>query len=271
MSISKTLYENLCFRGKTRKHRYKIGSNLHKHHIIPKHSGGVNEDENITYLTIREHKIAHYLLWRIFQNPNDLRSYYMLGGKLTSKMRKIIGKWCVESKIGIFNPKHTPKDKAYWKKRGLDGIKTQIKNKIGIFNPKTRSKYASMGGKASIKVNQICKYWCSPEGRKRRASMGAKTHIGKKAMYKPGQSTFKRIPKKEWNKYLKMGYVFGSPIKSNLGKRFESKRKKKVTDGNIVYESVSHAAKYNNLTPGAVIHRIKNSKYYPQWKYVSDT
>jgi hypothetical protein len=33
------------------------------HHIIPRSMGGTDESNNITYLTAREHFIAHWLLW----------------------------------------------------------------------------------------------------------------------------------------------------------------------------------------------------------------
>lgn len=45
-----------------------------KHHIIPRSLGGNDDPENIVYLTAREHFIAHWLLWRIYENSIDFNS-----------------------------------------------------------------------------------------------------------------------------------------------------------------------------------------------------
>ena len=71
---------------------YGPKSGIHKHHIIPKHRGGKDTVDNFTYLTVREHIIAHFLLWKIHGSPNDLRSMHMLGANLTPKQRKILRK-----------------------------------------------------------------------------------------------------------------------------------------------------------------------------------
>jgi len=265
MTISRTIYENLCEKRKARPHQKS--KNIHRHHIIPKHSGGTDDNSNITYLTIREHKIAHYLLWRIHKNPNDLRSYHMLGGNLTSAMRKEIGRWCFENKIGMFHSDNQV-NKRDWI---LKGIEKQMKEKIGIFDETKLSYYASLGGKASVKKNKTFQYWFSKEGRKERASRGAKSHKGKRAMYNPTSKTktFHRVPPEKWEEFLSKGFIFGSPIKSNLGNKMVSKRKRKVTDGTTVYESVTAAAKANRVTSGAIIHRIKSG--HGSWSYLFDT
>lgn len=54
------IYLNLTERGKIKRTGY-----LERHHIIPSHAGGTNAGENLTYLTGREHVIAHLLLTRI--------------------------------------------------------------------------------------------------------------------------------------------------------------------------------------------------------------
>jgi hypothetical protein len=54
----------------------------------------------------------------------------------------------------------------------------------------------------------------SPEGKKERASMGGKSHKGKKCMYKPGDKSFKRVRPEDIQSRLNEGYIFGSPISS---------------------------------------------------------
>ena len=53
----------------TRKARIKEeGTYYERHHIVPKSMGGEDTEENLIYLTAREHFIAHWLLWRIHRN-----------------------------------------------------------------------------------------------------------------------------------------------------------------------------------------------------------
>ena len=40
-----------------------MSNNKHKHHIIPKHMGGSDDDNNIIELTIEEHAQAHKILF----------------------------------------------------------------------------------------------------------------------------------------------------------------------------------------------------------------
>jgi hypothetical protein len=76
MSIYSILYYNIISRGVYKKDLWEKKSNqLHRHHILPKHSGGLDKESNYSYLTIREHIAAHFLLWKIHKNPNDLKIY----------------------------------------------------------------------------------------------------------------------------------------------------------------------------------------------------
>lgn len=99
------IYSDLCIRGKTRKKTR--GSNLERHHIVPtfffkkpkrakRHNDGIYEGDgehvgNITYLTPREHFIAHLLLCKIWKGTKwEYRCYtsvkmFLIGGKLNEK------------------------------------------------------------------------------------------------------------------------------------------------------------------------------------------
>lgn len=174
MGIYSQIYYRLCESKKQSKEHHVPGSGLHKHHIIPKHAGGSDEEDNFTYLSVREHIIAHFLLWKIHGNANDLRAMKMLGVKLSVEYRKKIGEYCRDNKIGIFGASddqreewrlmgwETQKSQSnsfyYWsteegrKKRasmgGEKGSKSQIQNKVGIHNPDNFIKNATLGGKA---------------------------------------------------------------------------------------------------------------------------
>jgi len=259
---SNSIYQNLCNTRKILKEHWGPGSGLHRHHIVPRHCGGTDDPSNYTYLTPREHVIAHYLLWRIYKNPNDLRSMHMLGAELSVEQRRIVGKFCHKNKIGFHG---APKEqKREWAKKGANN---QKKNKIGIHSPENYKKHASIGGKASIcSPNNPWSYWASSEGRKERARLGGLSHVGKKAMYKPGDKTFVRVPLEQTDDYLKNGYVFGSPHSPRKGYR----KKRPVMIEGQEYNSIREASEKLNLTLNTIAGRIRSSKR-PDWFFCNES
>jgi hypothetical protein len=132
------IYKTLCERGKTRK---KVrGSNLERHHIIPtfffkqskrnrRYNDGIYEGDgehigNITYLTPREHFIAHLLLCKIWKNTkwqyrcfssvkmfliggdiNEKRSIFQYSSRLLEKYKIATNKGISEGKKGTMPAK----------------------------------------------------------------------------------------------------------------------------------------------------------------------
>lgn len=72
------------------------GQYYERHHIIPKHMGGKNDDSNLVHLTFREHILAHYLLWRIHGKEGD-KLMYLLRSKQTEDAQKIRVKLAVSA------------------------------------------------------------------------------------------------------------------------------------------------------------------------------
>ena len=205
------IYSNLCEGNKSRKEDYKKYSGLHKHHIVPKHMGGTDEDCNLTYLSIREHIISHYLLWKIYKNPNDLRSMKMLGANLSPQHRKIIGEFCRDNEIGFFST--STEERKEWRIKGIetqkqDYLKNNTKNFYYWSTEEGRKERASLGGKQ--RGSKEFTYWASNEGRKERASLGGKAHKGKKVMHLPGTKGWKRILPEDVNNKLNKGWKFGT-------------------------------------------------------------
>jgi len=62
----------------------------HRHHIIPKHMGGLDVVENIEVITVYEHRVKHLILFYRFGKKEDLCAYYMLGGDI-EKFRSYFG------------------------------------------------------------------------------------------------------------------------------------------------------------------------------------
>lgn len=72
MSIYKAIHDNLVNSRKHLKEEWKpVHSGLERHRILPAHQGGKYTEDNCTYLTHREHIIAHWLLWKLYRNVGD--------------------------------------------------------------------------------------------------------------------------------------------------------------------------------------------------------
>lgn len=56
-----------------------------KHHIIPRHDGGT-DDDGIVLLTRRNHTLAHYIRWRWKKQAGDLLAYKLMGGLSVNAM-----------------------------------------------------------------------------------------------------------------------------------------------------------------------------------------
>jgi hypothetical protein len=205
------IYSNLCEGNKSRKEDYKKYSGLHEHHIVPKHMGGTDDDCNLTYLNVREHIIAHYLLWKIYKNPNDLRSMKMLDANLSTQHRKIIGEFCRDNQIGFFSI--PVEERKEWMIRGIETQKQEylndkVKNFYYWSTEEGRKERASLGGKK--RASKEFNYWASNQGRQERASLGGKAHKGKKVMHLPGTKGWKRILPEDVDMKLNEGWKFGT-------------------------------------------------------------
>lgn len=267
---SKIIYHNLVNSRKHLREKWKPGSGLQRHRIIPKHSGGTYDPPNCTYLTKREHVIAHYLLWRIHRNPLDLGAMKMISGHLSPLQRSILGKWCADNKIGFHNEKWDD-CRDEWRQNGRE---TQRIEKIGPYhNEELHRKVCALGGKVGSKMqmeNNIGIHTKDSTKRSEWASLGAKAHKGKCCMYLPGATSFKRVKSGDIDKYLNNGYVFGSPLSPRKGKRGSTHRRKKVTDGKQIFISLKEAGEAYNTSSSSICHWLKDTRSkYSNWVYVS--
>lgn len=58
------------------RNRTEISGYIERHHIIPKSLGGTNDNENLIYLTAKEHFIAHHLLTKMCEEEIDKRKMW---------------------------------------------------------------------------------------------------------------------------------------------------------------------------------------------------
>jgi hypothetical protein len=266
---SNSIYQNLCNSRKVLKEQWVPGSGLHRHHIVPKHSGGSDDESNYTYLTPKEHIIAHYLLWRIYKNPNDLRSMHMLGAQLTVEQRRAVGKFCHKHKIGFHGA--SKKQRKAWAKKGLETQKkSQDKNSFYYWSTaEGRKQRASLGGRAGSRSQIQNKTGIHIDNKKKRsewASLGAKSHTGKKCMHRPGDKTFIRVSPEQTNDYLRKGYIFGSPHSPRKG----CYKKRPLMIEGQKYNSVHEASEKLNLTLNTIKGRIRSPKR-PDWFFCNES
>ena len=204
-----SVYNNLCSSKCQLKEHWGKNSGLHRHHIIPRHTGGKDEDTNYTYLSPKEHIIAHFLLWKIYKNPNDLRSMKMLGAKLSYEQRRIVGVFCRDNNIGFHGA--SKEERTIWQRKGLESQQLSGSNNSFYYwsTPEGRKERAQLGGRASFvsENNPNFLYWASPEGRKERARLGGKAHKGKICVTNGAHRT--RIKPELLEEYLSKGYKEG--------------------------------------------------------------
>jgi len=99
-----------------------MSNNKHKHHIIPKHMGGSNDNDNIVELSVEEHAQAHKSLFEKYGHWQDKIAWEALSGqigkeeiicnvqRLTHLGKKRPKEWCEnigKSKKGIKQSKST--------------------------------------------------------------------------------------------------------------------------------------------------------------------
>lgn len=75
-------YEKLYFKfiDKWKRQQIEEGVYTEKHHILPRHCGGGDEETNLVELTYKQHTFAHRLLWKAYQRPQDLMAWKMMSG-----------------------------------------------------------------------------------------------------------------------------------------------------------------------------------------------
>ena len=82
------IYNYLIERAKTR-NKEDLTEFLNVHHIIPKHSWGTNDENNLVVLTYKEHIFAHKLLFKIYTNYLDQYAYLLMSSKTEEAMHEL--------------------------------------------------------------------------------------------------------------------------------------------------------------------------------------
>lgn len=57
----------------------------HKHHIVPKHSGGTDDPSNLIEVSITQHAMWHYANWSLHKRPEDFLAWKGLSGQYSKQ------------------------------------------------------------------------------------------------------------------------------------------------------------------------------------------
>lgn len=126
----------------------------HWHHIIPKHAGGTDDDDNLILLTIPEHAQAHLKLYQEHGRPQDLHAYYLLSRdpRMYTEMYRHYGNINRDSghmrRISLAIP---PEQRTINGKKAAETCRRRKVN--AFFDPKLKAKIAALGGKAQGENN----------------------------------------------------------------------------------------------------------------------
>lgn len=105
------IYDNLMSsRMDLKKSRHSLRKNgeyFEGHHIIPKSKGGTGcstsglNNDNIVYLTAREHFLAHWLLWRIYRDRSSALAFHKMMSNNRNQNRINSSKGYEEARIAF--------------------------------------------------------------------------------------------------------------------------------------------------------------------------
>lgn len=131
---------------------------IHKHHVIPRHSGGSDDPGNLIELTIEEHAQAHKELFEKYGKHEDKVAWLALSGQ--SKYKEFIAERAslggkIQGKINA-ETGHISRIQQLSNKveNGRLGGKATIASRKGAFgDPEHRKEVAKLGGKIQGKIN----------------------------------------------------------------------------------------------------------------------
>jgi len=247
----------------------------HKHRIIPGYEGGEYTEDNVVFLTQHDHSLVHWLRWKLFGDLRDKRAYKMIGqgpSGLSHQDRVDHGNLCVQLRVGIHSDEF---DKSTASKMSLESqrrnhIDTGKRNFYYWSTGEGRIERARMGGRASVKVNQaFIDGMGSFKDREHASRAGAKS--AKKPVHKDGVIR-KFHTEEEVEVFLTENpdWKRGTGLAPNKGVKLgPSPKRRNVTDGVRVYESISEAALTFNKTSATIINWCRSDKH-PEWRYCDE-
>lgn len=151
----KEIYEKLVSSRAHLKLQWENNNMLYRHRIKPGHQGGEYIDSNCTYLTLREHIIAHYLLWKIDKQLGDYRAYKCMSGIIIpfTKHSEYVKKKMSNSHRGVPLLQEHRRRISEGQKGRVGGFKGKKHTKETIIRMSNSQKGKSMSAEARAKLS----------------------------------------------------------------------------------------------------------------------
>lgn len=237
-----------------------------KHHIIPVGVGGTNDRSNIIRLSVREHYIAHLILYEVYQNSATANAVFIMSGrsKCNSRLYEQNRLRYIESVSGKNHPGYGRKHSEETKQKiaaSNTGKKhsQEYKDMMSIkFSGKNHPGYGKpLSDEHKMSLSKSLKGLKKSEETKRKMSESKK---GKK-MAQPGYWAGKKLSQEHIDKCVasRKGYTHDKNTKNKIS---ESHKKTYSINGNI-YKGRDHAAEALDMKPDAIKYRClsKNIKW----------
>lgn len=148
---------NLLIESRKALGRSKSDGNYEKHHIIPRCFKGPDTEDNLVFLTPREHFLAHWLLWRHYRDKKTAAMFNAMTRKSANQHRITGGRGYEEAKLAN---KFANKGKK---------LSEETKQKIKVNNARTGKPNWNSGKKWQKSQIQCtkCGEWTSLDHNKR--------------------------------------------------------------------------------------------------------
>lgn len=266
-------YDNLINRAKNR----TLAGYYEKHHIIPKCVGGQDDSDNIIALTAREHFIAHQLLIKIYNNnlslvkaANFMCSFSDEHGENRSKnrlygwLREKLSVALSESQTGVGNSQYG----SMWISNPDTNESIKIKTNEVIptgFYKGRNIKWNECGicGTKHLLLNRrTCSEECMKESFTINGRRVGKMKIGRKKKHKlvcvVCDKEFEHTNKSK--KCCSTECYDKSKILSSI-KGTDKIKRKVIDDTGKIFNTLTEASRFYNITVEAIRYRIKTGKY----------
>lgn len=110
-----------------------------KHHVVPIHDGGTDEESNKVDLTFNDHTIAHYIRWFMFGSEGDRIAWQTMSGQ-SQDVRRAVARYGGQKGGPIAQVQHKERGVGWFNSevqrlRGKKGASVNRKQGTGAFDP----------------------------------------------------------------------------------------------------------------------------------------
>lgn len=234
-------------------HRLPEKGYFERHHILPKCVGGDSTVDNLIYLSLRCHYLAHYLLYKAFPEHKCLAYAFML---ISGRNQKINSKVFAEIREKISGKNHEKSVKVHTPLGWFNSVREAAKAH-NISHP-------IISKKCKSKKFFHSEYYYETNFEDKFENTDRAKHLGKKVVTPDGvfnsvreAGAFYKVYHSTISKWCKSKPDFYYLEEAICNK----KAKRKVHTPLGWFDSVSMAAKAENTFPGTISSRCKNSNF----------